>query len=51
MSFQHFTISGPVLVEPRRIGDSRGWFSETFRADLFDANVEPVTFVQHNQSM
>jgi dTDP-4-dehydrorhamnose 3,5-epimerase len=51
MLFKRFPINGPVLVEPRRIGDSRGWFSETFRADLFAAHVEPVTFVQQNQSM
>ena len=51
MEFRTFDIAGPVLVEPRRIGDSRGWFSETFRYDLFRANVGPVDFVQHNQSM
>jgi len=51
MLFKPFPIPGPVLVEPRRIGDARGWFSETFRADLFEANAEPVKFVQHNQSM
>lgn len=51
MEFRTFDIPGPVLVEPRRIGDARGWFSETFRADRFSENAGPVAFVQHNQSM
>lgn len=51
MQFSRFPILGPVLVEPRRHGDARGWFAETFRADRFGVNVEPVIFVQHNQSM
>ncbi|MBL0372587.1 dTDP-4-dehydrorhamnose 3,5-epimerase [Rhizobium sp. KVB221] len=51
MNFERFDIEGPVLVTPKRIGDSRGWFSETFRADAFADNVGPHTFVQHNQSM
>lgn len=51
MNFTRFPIEGPVLVEPKRIGDHRGWFSETYRAELFDVKAEPVTFIQHNQSM
>jgi dTDP-4-dehydrorhamnose 3,5-epimerase len=51
MEFRHFEIDGPVLVEPNRIGDSRGWFSETFRQDRFDAEIGARAFVQHNQSM
>jgi dTDP-4-dehydrorhamnose 3,5-epimerase len=51
MKFRTFDIAGPVLVEPKRIGDARGWFSETFRADHFDESVGPFGFVQHNQSM
>lgn len=51
MEFRTFDIAGPVLMEAKRIGDSRGWFSETFRDDLFRDNVGPITFVQHNQSM
>jgi dTDP-4-dehydrorhamnose 3,5-epimerase len=51
MSFEIFPISGPILVKPTRIGDARGWFSETFRADQFLENAGPVVFVQHNQSM
>jgi dTDP-4-dehydrorhamnose 3,5-epimerase len=51
MNFQTFEIDGPVLIVPRRIGDSRGWFSETFVQARFDAEVGPTRFVQHNQSM
>lgn len=51
MNFKRFDIEGPVLVEPRRIGDARGWFSETYRAALFRESVAQVDFVQHNQSM
>lgn len=37
-------------VVPRRFGDDRGWFSETFRADtLAEAGID-VAFVQDNQS-
>jgi dTDP-4-dehydrorhamnose 3,5-epimerase len=51
MEFKTFDIAGPLLVEPKRIGDARGWFSETFRGDRFRENAGPVEFVQHNQSM
>lgn len=51
MEFRHFDIDGPVLIAPKRIGDSRGWFSETFRQDRFDAEIGARAFVQHNQSM
>jgi len=51
MLFEIFPISGPILIKPARIGDARGWFSETFRTDRFRENAGPVDFVQHNQSM
>ncbi|UVC11682.1 dTDP-4-dehydrorhamnose 3,5-epimerase [Rhizobium sp. TH2] len=51
MEFKTFDICGPLLIVPKRIGDTRGWFAETFRADLFLENAGPVEFVQHNQSM
>lgn len=35
---------------PRRIGDSRGWFSETFNAAALREALGDVTFVQDNQS-
>ena len=46
-----FTLSGPVLIQPKIIGDSRGYFVEAFRDDWFRANIEDVAFVQDNQSL
>lgn len=50
MKFTELSIAGVWLVEPVRYGDDRGYFSETFRADLFEANVGKVAFVQDNES-
>lgn len=38
------------LVQPRRFGDSRGWFSEIFNQSSFAAAGLPGQFVQDNQS-
>lgn len=40
-----------MIIESRRHGDPRGWFSETFRDDLFRRHVADIAFVQHNQSV
>lgn len=50
MLFEKFEISGVILVTPKRHGDSRGWFSEVFREDLFRREAGDIHFVQHNQS-
>jgi dTDP-4-dehydrorhamnose 3,5-epimerase len=50
MLFTRLAIPDLVLIEPRRIGDGRGSFTETFRQDRFAAEIGPVTFVQDNQS-
>jgi len=43
---------GPVkLLCPRRFGDERGWFSETFNSAKAGAVGVNVTFVQDNHSM
>lgn len=39
-------LDGPVLFAPRRFGDERGFFAETFRADWLPS----VSFVQDNHS-
>lgn len=44
-------IAEVVEVVPDRRWDDRGYFSETFRADWFRANIAPVDFVQENQSL
>lgn len=51
MRFDRLKIAGPVLIVPKRIGDIRGWFMESFRASVFEAEVGSYTFVQDNSSM
>lgn len=51
MKITALDIDGLLLVEPSRIGDARGFFSETFRADRFAEAAGPVTFVQDNHSL
>lgn len=51
MKIDKLSIDGPLLIEPSRIGDHRGFFSETFRADRFEEAAGPVRFVQDNQSL
>ncbi|NSY19546.1 dTDP-4-dehydrorhamnose 3,5-epimerase [Neorhizobium sp. AL 9.2.2] len=51
MLFQKTLISEVVLVVAKRIGDHRGYFSETFREDEFLQNVGGFKFVQDNQSL
>lgn len=51
MQIEHFGISGPILVVPRRFGDARGWFCETWnRASLAAAGLDWPDFVQDNHS-
>ena len=38
------------LIQPRRFGDSRGWFAEVFNASTFASIGLPQNFVQDNQS-
>jgi dTDP-4-dehydrorhamnose 3,5-epimerase len=38
------------LLQPRRFGDSRGWFAEVYNASSFAAAGLPNGFVQDNQS-
>jgi dTDP-4-dehydrorhamnose 3,5-epimerase len=50
MKIQHCKIPEVVLITPTRLGDSRGYFSETFRDQWFRNNICDVTFVQENES-
>jgi len=45
-----FAISGPLLLRPKKIEDSRGFFSETYNERLFREILGDVRFVQDNQS-
>lgn len=48
MKFRPLEIPGLVLIERVKHHDQRGFFSETFRSDLFAANGISATFVQDN---
>ncbi|KAA9383917.1 dTDP-4-dehydrorhamnose 3,5-epimerase [Neorhizobium galegae] len=50
MQFERTKIGDVVLVTPQRFGDHRGYFSETFRSDVFGQNIGAFNFVQDNQS-
>lgn len=44
-------IEGPLIIEPRIFGDSRGYFFESFNARDFEEQTGiKVTFVQDNES-
>ena len=44
-------IEGPVIIEPKVFGDSRGYFFESFSQRDFQAQVQNINFVQDNESM
>lgn len=50
MNFIEQKIKGVWVIEPVRFGDSRGYFSEVFKLDQFQAHVGPVQFIQDNES-
>lgn len=50
MEFIPTSIPDVILVRPRVFGDDRGFFLETFRADLFVEAGIRATFVQDNHS-
>jgi len=51
MEIQTFDITGPARLTPRHIGDERGYFAETFRADIFADKIGADSFVQDNESL
>ena len=51
MKFTPQAIPDVVLIEPTVHGDHRGYFTETFRQDLFEEAIKyKVNFVQDNES-
>ncbi|TCM20811.1 dTDP-4-dehydrorhamnose 3,5-epimerase [Novosphingobium sp. PhB165] len=46
-----YDIAGPVLLTPRRHEDARGYFMETFRADICAQHCDGAMFVQDNESL
>ncbi|MGN0211928.1 MAG: dTDP-4-dehydrorhamnose 3,5-epimerase [Muribaculaceae bacterium] len=51
MEFTELDIKGVWLVEPRRFGDHRGYFCETFKKEEFERHIGRVDFVQDNESL
>ncbi len=50
MKVETLSLPGVVKLTPKRFGDERGWFSETWNAQAFrDAGID-IPFVQDNQS-
>ncbi len=50
MEFQELDIKGVWLIKAQRFGDSRGYFSETWKKQEFEAHVGKVNFIQDNES-
>jgi dTDP-4-dehydrorhamnose 3,5-epimerase len=51
MDIRQFEISGVKLIVPKRFGDARGYFQETWSDRLFREKIDNVSFVQDNQSV
>jgi len=50
MKFIQTQIPDVVIVQPKIFGDSRGYFMETFKDELFRKEVCDTTFIQDNES-
>lgn len=50
MTFKQLEIDSVWVIEPKRFGDARGYFSETFKRAEFESHVGRVDFVQDNES-
>lgn len=50
MEIEHLPLPGAALIRPKRHGDARGWFSETWREDVFEAAGLPSRFPQDNHA-
>lgn len=44
-------LEGVVIIEPTLFKDERGYFFESFSQKEFDEKVQPINFVQDNESM
>jgi dTDP-4-dehydrorhamnose 3,5-epimerase len=50
MEILDIDIQGPKIIIPKVFGDSRGYFLESFRKDVFEQDVCKTLFVQDNES-
>ena len=49
-TFRDTTIEGVYVIEPKKYGDNRGYFMETYKAADFDKAGLKYNFIQDNQS-
>lgn len=50
MDIKKFKVEGPLLISPKMVGDSRGFFCERFRVDQFKEMGIHNNFIQDNYS-
>ncbi|MDD2799101.1 MAG: dTDP-4-dehydrorhamnose 3,5-epimerase [Bacteroidales bacterium] len=50
MKFTELEIKGVWLIEAKKYGDARGYFTESFKKELFESHVGQVNFIQDNES-
>jgi dTDP-4-dehydrorhamnose 3,5-epimerase len=50
MQLRATSLTDVKIIEPRRFGDSRGWFAEVYNQSAFAAAGISANFVQDNQS-
>jgi dTDP-4-dehydrorhamnose 3,5-epimerase len=50
LTIRKTAIADVVLFVPRRFGDSRGWFTETYSSRAFAPAIGDVVFIQDNQA-
>lgn len=48
--FKETSIEGVIIIEPKKYGDNRGYFMETYKEAYFNAAGITNVFVQDNQS-
>lgn len=51
MNFIEQKIKGVWVIEPKRFGDARGYFMESYKQEEFNRNIGVVNFVQDNESL
>ena len=50
MNFVKTAIDGVWIIEPKVIGDTRGYFMESYKQELFEQHIGKINFVQDNES-
>ena len=50
MQFIRTEIPDLVIIEPKVFGDTRGYFFESYRRELFEKEIGKVDFIQDNES-